>query len=165
MDAPQSVAEIAPVEAELKKLDSRLYIHWNPNSDVVLYHLGSARLNAGRWEIRGLIDGKDEMIWTWGSELGPDRPYRPISDQTVEFFRTWDAANRNLIAEFERRRAVDEAVAASKEGEVEEGRKEVAARFATDVLGARDILGIGTDFGEGPESPTQLLEDTVCQPS
>lgn len=165
MDAPQSRYEIAPIEAELKQLDARLYIQWNPNSDVVLYHLGSARLNAGRWEIRGLIDGKDEMIWTWGSELGPERPYRPISDQTVEFFRTWDAANRNLIAEFERRRAVDDAVAAAKQIDVDEGRKELAARFATDELGAREFIGIGTDFGEGPESPTQLVETSVCQPS
>lgn len=164
MEQPQSQAEIAPVVAGLKALDQRLYVHWNPTSDAMLY-ASATRLHAGRWEIRGLIEGKDELIWTWGSELGPDRPYRPLSDQTVEFFRTWDAANRNLIAEFAIRRAQDELAELAKQQDIEDGRKELAARFATDELGAKDIIGIGTDFGEGPKSPIQLHESTVCLPS
>lgn len=174
MEAPQSAHEIAPFEAELRKLDDRLRIRWNPTSEAVLYDATrtsgqTIRLNQGRWEIwitAGALDGKESLLWTWGSELGSHRPYRPITQQTVDFFREWDAAQRNLIAEFEKRRAWDEAIEAAKQAEIEDGRKEVAARFATDELGARDILGIGTDFGAPPESPTHQTEDTtVCQPS
>src|SRR3954471_3031712 len=106
MDAPQSAVEIAPVEQALRLLDDQLRIVWNPmcvaSRPGYIDALGqvSPPVYDGRWEIirlQGHIDPNPVVIWIWGTELGPARPYRAVDYSLVEFMRKWDASNREVI--------------------------------------------------------------------
>lgn len=148
MDAPQSEVEVAPVEQALRLLDDQLRIVWNPKCLVsrpgYIDAVGnvSPPLHEGRWQIvrlQGYIDPNPTVIWTWGSELGPERPYRAVDYSLVEFMRQWDASNRRVIDEHVAIREAEERARKKEREAAHEGVIETLHRAATDKMHGREL--------------------------
>ena len=117
--APQSWAEVGPVEAQLRLLDDAIRIEWEPRA--VMIGRGSYDANGkavdpkyrGLWKVIKLGDPNRTATWrdhaiityvtvptTIGSgakkvhAMQADGPYAPVGDWLVEHMRSWDRANR-----------------------------------------------------------------------
>lgn len=155
MDAPQSVHEVAPIEQALRLLDDSIRIIWNPACFLsrpgyidAEGHVSPA-LYDGRWQIvrlNGLIDPHPTVIWTWGSELGPERPYRPVDWSLVEFMRQWDSSNREVIQNHIALREAEEREKAYLSAQAQEGVIETLHRAATDKLHGRELWPVTTQL-------------------
>jgi hypothetical protein len=148
MDAPQSTLEIAPIEQALRLLDDQLRIVWNPmcvaSRPGYIDATGkvSPPVYDGRWEIvrlQGHIDPNPVVVWIWGTELGPDRPYRAVDWSLVEFMRQWDASNREVIDAHLAIRQAEEREREHQRVTAQEGVIETLHRAATDKLHGREL--------------------------
>ena len=117
--APQSWAEVGPVEAALRLLDDGLRIVWEPRAVMVKrgnYDANGRIVNPtyeGRWKIVKVGDPNRTALWredalvtyvttpvTIGGgdrkvhAMTADGPYAPVGDWVVEHMRSWDRANR-----------------------------------------------------------------------
>lgn len=155
MDQPQSVHEVAPIEQALRLLDDSVRIVWNPACFLArpgyidVTGQASPPLHDGRWQIvrlNGLIDPHPTVIWTWGSELGPERPYRPVDWSLVEFMRQWDSSNREVIESHVALREAEERERAYQQAQANEGVIETLHRAATDKLHGRELWPVATQL-------------------
>lgn len=155
MDQPQSDFEVRPVEQALRFLDDQLRIVWNPS--CYLSRPGHIDVNGkvspplfdGRWQVirlNGMIDPNPTVIWTWGSELGPERPYRPVDYSLVEFMKQWDASNREVIESHLALREAEERERKYQEAQSNEGVIETLHRAATDKLHGRELWPVTTQL-------------------
>lgn len=122
--APQGWAEVGPIEAELRRLDDRLRIEWDPEAIMVKrggYDAQGRIINPvydGRWKVVIKGDPNRTAMWREDSLLtyvtaqviigsGKEKvyameangPYRPIGEWLVEHLRAWDASNREWVKE------------------------------------------------------------------
>jgi hypothetical protein len=148
MDAPQSPVEIAPIEQALRLLDDQLRIVWNPMcvasrpGYIDVHGKVSPPVYDGRWEIvrlQGHIDPNPVVVWIWGTELGPARPYRAVDYSLVEFMRQWDTSNREVINAHLAIREAEEREREQQRANAQEGVIETLHRAATDKLHGREL--------------------------
>jgi hypothetical protein len=122
MDAPQSRAEVDPVEQSLRLLDDALRIEWEPRAVMVKrggYDARGKVINPvydGRWKVVKKHDPFRTAMWREDSlvcyltapmvtgsgeakvhALTADGPYAPVGEWVVELFRSWDRANRAFV--------------------------------------------------------------------
>lgn len=122
MDAPQSRAEVEPIELALRQLDDALRIQWAPKAVMVKrggYDARGKVINPtydGRWEIVKVGDPfrtqsyrADTRITyitapvTVGSgttqiqAMREDGPYAPVGWWVVDLMRSWDRHNREAM--------------------------------------------------------------------
>lgn len=103
----------------------------------------------GRWQVvrlNGLIDPHPTVIWTWGTELGPARPYRPVDWSLVEFMRQWDTSNREVIQNHLALREAEEREREYVRKQADEGVIETLHRAATDKLHGRELWPVSTQL-------------------
>lgn len=100
MDAPQSPADVLPVETDLRRLDDRLRIVWNPSAFLACPGSFDASGNAiparydGRWQVIILNgDPIPPIIYTLAEEGAGRKAYRPVGSWLVAFMQQWDTAN------------------------------------------------------------------------
>lgn len=137
MDAPQSPADVRPVEQALQQLDALLTIRWNPHAYLctpgsydVYGHLIPARYD-GRWQV--VRNG--EVVYTLAWDGEGQKAYRPVGWWLVDFMRQWDAANRNVLAEIQKMRDAETAERETADRRAAEERNERFAKQTRDTMG------------------------------
>lgn len=123
MDAPQSRADVDPIERELRRLDDALRIEWEPRAVLVSrgrYDAMGKMIDPtydGRWKVVKKGDVNRTAMWredglvcylttpmTVGSGerklsvLTADGPYMPVGPWVVDHFRAMDRAARSYLA-------------------------------------------------------------------
>jgi len=106
VEQPQSQEEIAPIEAELRKLDSQLRIRWNPRAIMVSRGTIDAVGHSGEPVYRGLfqverIPGESNLvpsvIYLVCEDGAGKQAYKPVGYWLVDFFNKWDAGQRHFL--------------------------------------------------------------------
>lgn len=158
MLAPQSDIDVRPVVEELRLLDRRLDVQWNPHAKLI---------NRPTIDVRGGItpaeyDGRWEVvIWHTGSGLHKERDYsvvyqvrgehdeyKPIGPWLVEFMRKWDAQQSHYRAQMDALWAAHEKADEAR-GIDEDGIEEHVDRVhfqANYAGGVGNWQGKGADF-------------------
>jgi hypothetical protein len=97
---PQSPADVEPVEAELRLLDDRLRLVWNPRAFLATPGSFTAEGQPiparydGRWQVI-LLNGDPEppIICSLTEDGSAQKAYKPVGPWIVEFLRKWDSQN------------------------------------------------------------------------
>jgi hypothetical protein len=157
MDAPQSDADIKPIEAQLRLLDAGLRIQWNPRAFYVSAKYdydaeGQRRTQApekweGRWQVVKLPDGDKQGGVIYVVREDYTEAYKPVGEWLVTFFQKWDAGQRHFIEERNRTwaendRTEERALVLSDERGAEEALEEMHHRIGGNYY-------IGRGFGNG----------------
>lgn len=107
---PQSPTDVDPIERELRLLDDRLRIVWNPRAFLACPGSFDAQGNAipprydGRWQVILLNgDPTPPIIYTVAED--GQKAYRPVGPGLVTFMRLWDAQNVHRAREIARMEA------------------------------------------------------------
>jgi hypothetical protein len=106
VEQPQSQEEIAPIEAELRKLDSQLRIRWNPKAIMVsrgtidaVGHSGEP-IYAGRWQVERIAGESNlapSVIYVVREDGKGKEAYKAVGFWLVDFFNKWDAGQRHFL--------------------------------------------------------------------
>lgn len=131
MDAPQSRAEIDPIETAIRQqIDDLLRIRWNPRSYVTrpggydVYGLPIPPQYEGRWEVVRDVQGVPAVIYQVRWDGDGCEAYRAVGWWLLDFLKKWDRANQHWIEEQRRMLAEEElALEHIREDEDEEARE------------------------------------------
>lgn len=151
MLAPQSPADVLPVETALRTLDDQLRIVWNPTAFLAcpgsydaLGHAIPARYD-GRWQVvrlRSPGDPDPALIYTVAHDGEGRKAYKPVGPWLVAFMQRWDAANRHFAEEMAKRHAENDRLeAAAKVSRYEAEILEAAERSVAPLSGREMFPG------------------------
>lgn len=159
---PQSDDEIRPIVAELRRLDERLDIRWNPRAKVnpgggfdVYGNPNPAFRIEGRWEvILSRSDGQPpDVVYQVRWDGDGKEAYRPVGWWLVEFMRRWDSTQAHFRAEWEKAWAEHDAVEQRGQQLDDAATQEFLDEMAFD-FGGPYWIGRGAEFNEHDSGST-----------
>lgn len=155
MDAPQSRADIDPIELAVRQIDDALRIRWNPRSYVTrpgsfdAYGNPQPPAYEGRWEVVRAIEGRLTVIYQvrWDGE--GNEAYRPVGWWLVDFLRLWDRENVHWMQEQQRMLEEEDALVRAHAEADDQALGEQLNAWGVE-LGMKQWIGRG--FGQGVKS-------------
>lgn len=161
MDAPQSAADVEPIERAIREqVWGELCLCWNPRSVVTRpggfdpYGRPVPPKLEGRWEVGfwRRVDGEREPRWISIYQVCYDgegkSAYRAVGWWLVDFLKKWDRANAHWQAEQAALAEEEEALRAAADLQAKLELQESLEKKGRDELKMKVWLGGG--FGKGP---------------
>lgn len=151
MDAPQSPAEIEPIERKLRLMDDLLRIRWNPRSYVTrpghfdAHGLAIPPAHEGRWEVIRLA--ADPPILVYQVKHEDSEGYKPIGEWLVQYMELLDRQNTHWMADLKKRYEEEERLEAHANQLADDVMRENVERTAINDFKHKHLLGKG--FGPG----------------
>lgn len=160
--APQDRAEVLGVQEDLRRLDHRLRIWWNPTSYVTcpghfdVYGTPIAPHVDGRYEVGTFEHGVFNLIYQvrWENERG--EPFRQVGPWLVRQFELWDRRNQHWLTDQLRMQREYELQVKGEQATADEALREGLARKAFALAG--DHWNVPRRFGTPQQEHTHYEE-------
>lgn len=157
MEQPQDEATRLEMVTQLRNRvnDSALDIRWNPLSYITspgafdCYGLPIPPRREGRWEvIRHLETGDTILVWQVKEEI--TEAYRPLGPWLLDYMMRWDRANRFWMDEQKKVLDAQETQERLDAASAEAEDTEHLWRYSVDVLGMKEVRGVGLPMTAHP---------------